>query len=1048
MRGLLVPAMVMMMTGIALGVPAAGVGSNPAASQDAIWDPDFRLTTNTFGEWCYWAEQKRVAPGPDGRIHVTWYARAVTADSFEVHYMRFNPGVGWSNDTVISTDLATNQNKYPSIAVDSANVVYVIWASLNGSNSAICYKSCAPAGNGNGGWDNVATVLSTAGPTVGKDCPTVAATPDGHVHASWVESSTTIKYRERIGGTWQSEVAPVSDNYYKVYPVIAGSRDNNVHLTYHGRVATSGNYHVWYVARVGGAWNGREDVSQNTAHQMYPSICCDPVTYVPHIVWRGYANPGGGTDYRVIYSNRSGGAWSPGDTLSEYGSLISQGPPQLAFTADGLGHVVWTGQYSSMSKTELLYRERNTSGVWQPYVMLTNGSGNREYASIAGDAGSNVHVLWLDSRSTPAEMYYKHGAPDVIRDVGVTTINFPGATVDSGTLVNPMITVHNYGSMPEMFTARMQIGSVYDQTASPLMPVAPGSDEQIFFSSWIPTQRGVFGIRCSTQLAGDQNPANDTATGEVDVRVTDVAPGVIIVPQGSVNVGDTVHPQVSVNNYGSFAASVPVRVVIFDSVASVVFDTTEMTVPVGPGGSVNLWFNGFWIPAHAGRFTIVARTQLQWDQHPENDSAGGSVRALSFEPGWHSRRPMPLEPSMKPVKDGAWLAYHAGNGMVYAAKGNKTNDFYLWDPGRDTWTTLETIPPGPLGRMPRKGCAGCSDGNRFIYMVKGNNTNEFYRYDVPNRVWQPLDDVPMLPSGKRVKGGGDLVYAEGREGASVYLLKGFQNDFLRYDVARESWFIMPSAPSPNAPKWPAGSWLANDGSDAILAHKGRYSELWTYSTAADSWFTEMRPGIPIDDGNGSRKKAKDGSAGFVLDSTLFALKGGNTLQFWALDIASGQWQQLESMPIRGTGTRPKRVKGGGDITGYIGADRPDVPMSLPAVKGNGTTETYTYDTKKSTIKSRPGGTMVQGRLPIDDCRLSIAPNPFVGGFLTLNCNLPIGTRASVNVYDALGRSVLRSSSGIRHSTLSLDARSLPAGVYIVRLDAAGRSATRKLVVRR
>jgi hypothetical protein len=51
---------------------------------------------------------------------------------------------------------------------------------------------------------------------------------------------------------------------------------------------------------------------------------------------------------------------------------------------------------------------------------------------------------------------------------------------------------------------------------------------------------------------------------------------------------------------------------------------------------------------------------------------------------------------------------------------------------------------------------------------------------------------------------------------------------------------------------------------------------------------------------------------------------------------------------------------------------------------------------------------------------------------------------SLRVFDASGRLVLSSPFGIRASSLRLDLRSIPPGVYLVRLD--GTSAQERLLV--
>jgi hypothetical protein len=79
--------------------------------------------------------------------------------------------------------------------------------------------------------------------------------------------------------------------------------------------------------------------------------------------------------------------------------------------------------------------------------------------------------------------------------------------------------------------------------------------------------------------------------------------------------------------------------------------------------------------------------------------------------------------------------------------------------------------------------------------------------------------------------------------------------------------------------------------------------------------------------------------------------------------------------------------------------------------------------------------------------LRISPNPLRSGFVTVHP--PSGAAVSrwLRVFDAAG-SLVRSAAGLQASPLLLDLRSVPDGVYLVRLDSDGCSATQKLVVQR
>lgn len=76
--------------------------------------------------------------------------------------------------------------------------------------------------------------------------------------------------------------------------------------------------------------------------------------------------------------------------------------------------------------------------------------------------------------------------------------------------------------------------------------------------------------------------------------------------------------------------------------------------------------------------------------------------------------------------------------------------------------------------------------------------------------------------------------------------------------------------------------------------------------------------------------------------------------------------------------------------------------------------------------------------------LSVTPNP-ASGVVRIGYPLSGNTTANLRMYDVSGCQV-HSSLGLRASPFRLDLRSTPAGVYLLKLEYSGRTATRKLVV--
>jgi len=432
-------------------IPALCLLAAPA--RGAQWDPEVRLTNNSYADFSYWSCQRRVAVDQQGRIHVVWHVMnsGLGTYRFQVYYTRCNPGSGWTQDTMLSADLyaASTYCKYPSVGVDSAGRVYVVWAggTTEDADEVVYLKTCVPEGSGNGGWDATSRALSTTGTDYEKGCPTITATPDGHAHATWLEVGTGggsyISYRERIDTTWQDETHLEASTNYKAYPAVAGGPDNRVHVIWYGRTSPSGFYNVFYKGRTGTTWGATENVSNGERHQMYPSIAANPVTGNPHVFWQCYTATG---NYRkAVHSYRTGAGWQPTDTLSETTDTLNQETGQVVFTADGIGHVLWSGRIPSPSAPiQIRYSERSVSGGWSGPFNVTSAASAKERPSIAtgsGTAPNDIHAVWCDYRDGNAEIYYCHARPD---SVGAeehlrqdASRPVPGATIVRGVLRLP-----------------------------------------------------------------------------------------------------------------------------------------------------------------------------------------------------------------------------------------------------------------------------------------------------------------------------------------------------------------------------------------------------------------------------------------------------------------------------------------------------------------------------------------------------------------------------------------------------------------------------------
>jgi len=631
-----------------------------------------------------------------------------------------------------------------------------------------------------------------------------------------------------------------------------------------------------------------------------------------------------------------------------------------------------------------------------------------------------------------------------VHDVGAVSIVSPSSRIPCGR-VTPQALFSNRGTTREPVDVTFSINSDprYCQTVS-----CPGGfpvehDTAITFPEWTALP-GEYAARCSTYMATDQVSVNDTLSLDVTVGTIDVAVLALLSPAGQMDTASVVTPTARIGNLGAQAATFQAWLRI-DSMSQPIYSRTVTVVGLAASVETALVFDTWPKPHAYGMYTTVCSTYIADDQRRANDVLRNwfVVMNQANQYGWHTRAEMPVRPSGRAVSYGGWLAYDAGADLIYGAKGNKTGDFYAYNPQTDNWQTLHSMPNGTEGKPPSKGAVGCASGSGVIYGVKGNGTRGFFSYSAATDTWVQLADVPLGPSKTRVKAGSDIAYVPG-DPDYVYLLKGVKNEFYRYATGPDTWQALPSPPPGTAPKWNVGSWLAYDGASTIYAQKGKYHDFYKFDVATDSW-TRLTNTMPfLSRITGKRKKSKDGGCGTWLDGAVYALKGGNTQEFWRYSPAGDSWRELDTLPLVGTYQKRKRVRAGADIVSYS--------AMLYALKGNKTPEFWMYTFPPDSLPDTPGPNGVTastepGRTALPALR--VVPNPLKYDDAILHYSLPRPGPAAISIADVAGRIVqYRAIAARRTGTVDLNLSTLSAGVYLVRLRSDGFGAAQKLVVQR
>jgi hypothetical protein len=749
-----------------------------------------------------------------------------------------------------------------------------------------------------------------------------------------------------------------------------------------------------------------------------------------------------------------------------------------AGTVDSGSTITPRANIRNRGNTSVTFIARFDIGSWSDTQNETLAAGATRADSFAHWTASQRGPLTvrcttlLAGDMVPANNFKTSTVAVAVHDVGAKAIIAPTGLIPPGP-VFPQARVHNYGTARESMTVAFTINSPtpYSQTVGLPNGLPLAQDTIIKFTSWTATT-GSFTAKCSTYLATDQISANNVVSSPFTVGAVDVGVTTILTPTGSNDTSAALTPSAKVKNLGAFSATFKAFFRLDNGLDPVIYVESVSIANLSVGSESTVTFSVWPKPHAAGNYATRCSTYLAGDANHVNDTSGGSFRitVLPSETGWVRKADAPVGPKNKRVKDGGVLACSNSSDLsdgsdasyIYALKGNNTCEFYRYNIATNTWEAKESIPAvGISGKKKcvKKGSALTKMGGK-IYGIKGNNSLEFWSYNpsyrsYPSYSWTQLADVPA--GTKKIKEGAGAVAVEVGGASYIYFLKGSgTQELYRYDITTNTWEARENAPLGASGKtWKNGSCIAYDGDSIIHAVKGSYNEFYAYNVRTNAWAT-LSP-VPFVGRGGRKKKVKDGAGlaflaghikcqmpnikyqiGGTVGGELFALKGGNTYEFWCYSTASDSWTQRPDAPF-GSG---KKVKAGGALCASTEA--------LYALKGNNTLEFYRYGLSAYSLQPtahRPNE-MSDFQLSTLSLKLSAAPNPFSNA-TTISYGLPTAGNVSLKLYDVTGQVVQTLANGYHPagvSSIGLRVLGLPHGLYLLRLETETSASTSKLIV--
>jgi N-acetylneuraminic acid mutarotase len=585
-------------------------------------------------------------------------------------------------------------------------------------------------------------------------------------------------------------------------------------------------------------------------------------------------------------------------------------------------------------------------------------------------------------------------------DVGVTRVLAPSGTIETTDVIVPACTVRNFGTETAEYIVRLKVSGYTDTVR--VLSHAPGTRLYVTFPSCAGWPRGSHTVSCSTELSGDNEPANDRAATSLVVEVHDAGARAIVEPAGALPINSTLAPKARFRNSGDIRE--PVLVAFRINTTPPYSSTRNLGNGLPPGVDTVINFSS-WTAANGGIFVARCSIYMPGDRNPRNDTLSQSFAVGNADAGVAqivrpngAVEPGRLAPEVRvrnngeltmsfPVSFHIWkygsLRYadtqqvaslapasertvcfdsvdldtgqYATKARLLSADGNPANDSLVGSatcanvaPG---WNRLTDVPLGSKSKNVKDGgCLAYYDGR--VYELKGNGRCEFYSYDISSKTWTTLESIPIMgSSGKKkpVKKGGSLSAVAGK----VYATKGNgTTEFWQFDPATGHWTEKTGVPAgTKALKEGTGAAgvILNDTGYVYLLKGSATQEFYRYNSLVGIW--EARANAPA---GVSGKGFKDGSClAFDGTSSLYCLKGSYN-ELFAYDLAGNTWTDKTAMPLTGSSGKKKKVKSGAGLA--VAGGR------LYGLKGGGTSELWDFSSVWTQLADMPegGGKPVKG----------------------------------------------------------------------------------------
>jgi hypothetical protein len=312
--------------------------------------------------------------------------------------------VSWAAAAKVNTDTGTAVQDNASYAVGSDGTVYAVWEDSRNGNTDIYFSSRNPS---TGVWA-AETKLNADTGTAGQRTPSIAIDGANNLYVVWADdrngtTNTDIYFAKRTGTTWSANIKVNADTGTAIQsaPRIAVDSAGVAVAVWYDARSSQVNIYSARLAAGSTTWSANYNIT--TSNTSAVKAAPDVVVASDGTAWATWQdNRTGGGDVYVASLGPTATAWTTNTKVSDDSTTSGlDKSPRIGLTSANLPIVAWLDGRSTYATVRVA--NQTSGGTWNASVQVSDTAGRPATGlAISVKADGGVILAWDDTRGTSA----------------------------------------------------------------------------------------------------------------------------------------------------------------------------------------------------------------------------------------------------------------------------------------------------------------------------------------------------------------------------------------------------------------------------------------------------------------------------------------------------------------------------------------------------------------------------------------------------------------------------------------------------------------------